>query len=189
MSYVVKELRRWILFWKFGVIGSYKEVGGVRGQMFFMCVFGGNELMSYVVKELRRWILFLRFGVIGSYKEVDGVRGQMFFMCVFGGKELRSYIVKELRRWILFLRFGVIGRYWELDGVRGQMFLAVGFVVVFVVNIYRWGEIWSCLLFCCVSMLCAFGPFRLAKPAVSQARMARFMLPSGLYGCMKRPLL
>lgn len=62
-------------------------------------------------------------------------------MCVFGGKELMSYVVKELRRWILFLRFGVIWRYRELDGVRGQMFLAVGFVVVFVVNIYRWGEI------------------------------------------------
>ena len=154
-----------------------------------MCVFGGEELMSYVVKELRRWILFWKFGVIGSYKEVDGVRGQMFFMCVFGGKELRSYIVKELRRWFLFLRFGDIGSYRELDGVRGQMFLAVGFVVVFVVNIYRWGEIWAYLLFCCVSMLCAFGPFRLAKPAVSQARMARFMLPSGLYGSMKRPLL
>ncbi len=177
------------MFWKFGVIGSYKELDGVRGQMFLMCVFGGKELRSYVVKELRRWILFWKFGVIGSYKELDGVRGQMFLMCVFGGKELRSYVVKELRRWILLCRFGVIGSYKEVDGVRGQMFLAVGFVVVFVVNIYCWGEIWACLLFCCVSMFCAFGPFCLAKPAVSQARMARFMLPSGLYGCMKRPLL
>ena len=177
------------MFLRFGVIGSYKEVGGVRGQMFLMCVFGGKELRSYIVKELRRWILLCRFGVIGSYKELDGVRGQMFLMCVFGGKELRSYVVKELRRWILFWKFGVIGSYREVGGVRGQMFLAVGFGVVFVVNIYRWGEIWACLLFCCVSMLCAFGPFRLAKPAVSQARMARFMLPSGLYGCMKRPLL
>ena len=86
----------------------------------------------------------------------------MFLMCVFGGEELRNYVVKELRRWFLFLRFGDIGSYRELDGVRGQMFLAVGFVVVFVVNIYRWGEIWAYLLFCCVSMLCAFGPFRLA---------------------------
>ena len=37
-SYVVKELRRWLLLCRFGVIGSYREVDGVRGQMFLMCV-------------------------------------------------------------------------------------------------------------------------------------------------------
>ena len=120
MSYVVKELRRWFLFLRFGVIGSYREVDGVRGQMFLDVGFGGKELRSYVVKELRRWLLLCRFGVIGSYREVGGVRGQMFLMCVFGGKELMSYVVKELRRWILFLRFGVIGSYKEVEGVRGQ---------------------------------------------------------------------